>query len=366
MAQAGSEAPLAPPEVLDLDPRTLLLDRLNPRMPDALLADQDAALTYLAKYGALDEIVSSISSSKWIDFEPLIVLAHDDDLNEDNIVIEGNRRLAALLLLGNPQKAKELRVAVPAGSEGFVPTTVRAWVVQTRAQARNFIGFKHINGAYRWDSFAKAKFAADWFKDVPDIAAISKQLGDSHSTVLRLVNGYKVYRQAEDEGLARAPELGEKFAFSHLYVGLTRPGIRTFLGLEGGSGVLPDEPVQAEYRDELRELMGWLYGNDEARPVIKSQNPDLKQLATVLASARATTVLRERRDLRAAFDIVEDKSGLFTRELDRLWTASKAASSLLGHYDGNSDALERAEFASKTVIGLVAAMQTVQKPAEEA
>ncbi|MEZ5284996.1 MAG: hypothetical protein R2712_09350 [Vicinamibacterales bacterium] len=34
----------------------------------------------------------------------------------------------------------------------------------TPEQAREFIGFKHINGPHKWDAIAKARFAANWYR----------------------------------------------------------------------------------------------------------------------------------------------------------------------------------------------------------
>lgn len=346
-------------KVEDIHPLDLKLDRHNPRMPGRLFPDETGALAYLARYGALDEIISSIEASGWIDFEPLIVLRHDDALGESNIVIEGNRRVAALKLLADPDLARELRVSVPDNSRSLVPASARAWVVKSRAEARGFIGFKHINGPYRWDSFAKAKFASDWVRETSDIESVSKQLGDSHSTVLRLVNGYKVYRQAEDEGFTGNIGEGGKFSFSHLYVGLTRPGIRNFVGIESSSELLSDSPVASDKLDNLNELIGWLYGNERARAVIKSQNPDIKWLSAVLEEPRSVAMLRDRQDLRMAYDLIENKSELFSREVDRLWTASKVGLSLIAHYQGDKDLLERVQEAGASVRGLVAAMTEV-------
>ena len=88
-----------------MPPLDLHLDRKNPRIPDTEFEDEDSAIQYLARYGALDELISSIASSGWLDFEPLIVLKRDES-GLENVVIEGNRRLAALKLLADPDLAK--------------------------------------------------------------------------------------------------------------------------------------------------------------------------------------------------------------------------------------------------------------------
>jgi hypothetical protein len=77
---------------------------------------------------------------------------------------------------------------------------VRIRWVDNRAEARAFIGFKHINGPFKWDALAKAKYAAQWLDDGGDISTISRTLGDNHNTVRRLVNGWFVLQQALEDG----------------------------------------------------------------------------------------------------------------------------------------------------------------------
>ena len=109
-----------------------------------------------------------------------------------------------------------------------LPEKIRVKWVNNRTEARAFIGFKHINGPFKWDALAKAKFAAAWFEDGGDVVTISRTLGDNHNTVRRLVNGWYALRQASDDGFDREDRSKARFAFSHLYTALTprlRPGV---------------------------------------------------------------------------------------------------------------------------------------------
>lgn len=123
------------------------------------------------------------------------------------------------------------------------------------------------------------------------------------------------------------------------------------------STLYPENPVPEDKLDNLRELLRWLYGDKDTEAVVKSQNPDIKFLAEVLENDNAIVILRDRADLRAAYDIIEDKSELFATEVDRLWTSARAASALIGHFDGNEEVLERAEVAARTVSRMVKAMR---------
>lgn len=290
-----------------LEPGDLKLDLLNPRVPDESFDDEEAVLEYLLENADVDELIQSISTSGWLDYEPLIVLA------DTNVVLEGNRRLAALRLIEDADLRRRLGVVVAEAS----PARIRVCKVQSRADARDFIGFKHINRPFKWDALAKAKYASEWFKEGGDISQISRRLGDNHNTVSRMVNGWNVLHQSAATGFDRAATTKKAFAFSHLYTALARPTVREYLGLpdDDASGVLPENPVPKNKIQELQLFMSWLYGQKNQPTVIGSQNPDLNKLVDVLGNATARTMLETTRDLRLAYDQVEDKSLHFSRSL---------------------------------------------------
>lgn len=348
-----------------MQPSELRFDLRNPRMPDETFPDEPSTLEYLVENASLDELVDSITSSGWMDYEPMIVLRHDKILNLHNVVIEGNRRLAVLRLLSDPATAKTLRVDIPKEIHASaIPATVRVWLVDDRAEARDFIGFKHINGAFKWDSFAKAKYAAEWLDEEPDVDAVSRRLGDTHNTVVRLVNGYRVLRQSERQGFERERIPG-RFSFSHLYTAMTRPTIRDFIGLQESGALLPENPIPDEKASDLNQLMVWLYGQDDTPPAIRSQNPDLKRLASVLQSPAATAMLVARPNLTAAYETVEDKPARFASELSALLDQSKTVASLIGNYDGDIELLEIAASTLKTVRSIHTSMSEESKDANQ-
>jgi hypothetical protein len=185
----------------NLDPSDLRIDLHNPRMPEHEFESESEAIAHLIQNADIGELIESIGNSGWLDFEPLIVLN-----DGTNTVLEGNRRLAALRILSDEALQRETSMAIPdpLHSEA-IPETVRVRLVASRVEARDFIGFKHINGAFKWDALAKARYAWQWLRDEPDtsVNTVSKRLGDKHRTVSRMVNGYIVLLQAEDIGFNR-------------------------------------------------------------------------------------------------------------------------------------------------------------------
>ena len=221
------------------DPQDLMLDRRNPRFGgDDVAPGKKGEITIIKRLheqADLMELVESIAANGYIDLEPLFVVEE----HGETVVVEGNRRVAAIKLLRDPDLAKEAGITLPGVSPQNLHTLQKVHVIKlgSRDEARQLIGFKHINGTHKWDSYAKARFAAEWYKKEKKKGAtiedIARSLGDRHDTVQRLVQGIFVLDQARDRGLFDPEERfpGRVFFFSHLYTALTRPEYRKFLDL---------------------------------------------------------------------------------------------------------------------------------------
>ena len=338
----------------------LVLDDENPRLigGGGVSTDVDI-IANLYRAEDLEELLQSIAANGYLDIEPLIVLEKGGHL----IVLEGNRRLAAIRLFREPGLADRVsergrvRVAVPATSEQLRNTLdhVSVYRVADREAARSFIGFKHINGAAKWGSYAKAKFAADWYLtgdiSLTDIAA---RIGDKHDTVKRMVNAIYVLEQAENAEVFRVEDRASpRFNFSHLYTALSRAPYMQFLGLESSwSRYDPNpNPVPDNKTEQLGEVLRWLYGSrDEGvNPVVQSQNPDIKYLGEVLASSEGLAVLRLRGSLSEAHTSTQPAGRRFSDALLRARQEVREASNSLRGFDGQDGTLvDIAEDVSET------------------
>ncbi len=350
-------------QFLDFDPN-------NPRLIEqGLKKPTDAQIVQaLADNADLSEIVQSIAANGYIDIEPLIV---QRDKNRF-VVLEGNRRLAAIRVIQNPELARAAGIAVPKITKVVRDSLdeVTVYAVSDPDQARDFIGFKHINGPHKWDAHAKGRFAADWYrkekKNGITLEDIAQRLGDRHDTVVRLVSGIYVLDQAEKEKVFSIDDRypGRKFAFSHLYTALTRPGYRDFLGLpdEWRSEDPKPNPVPKDRVDNLEKVMLWLYGSkaDDIEPVITSQNPHIKQLGAVLQDARARTMLISRNNLGEAHQQLEPKGARFELALlNAKQEAENALSQVIGFDTSDTTLLEAAAELEQTSTVLHATMATM-------
>jgi hypothetical protein len=278
------------------DPATLKLDLSNPRAGDRSFSDEKGVLSYLIRTADIDELVTSIQSAGWIDFEPLIVQC------KTRIVFEGNRRLAALRLISDQATRESVGYRLPAvDGPKPLPASISVRWVSGRDEARSFIAFKHINGPAKWDALAKARYAAEWLAEGEPLEKVSKSIGDTHNTVLRMVNGWRVLRQATAEGFDRSDITARRFNFSHLYTALARPNVHEYLGLQQDlDAELQENPIVKDKVDALADVMGWLFGQAKQgrQHVIKSQNPDLNMLIRILGNAQARTALAATKDLK--------------------------------------------------------------------
>lgn len=299
---------------ISAEPDELLLDTDNPRFGLSRAASQDEALEMLVRNANLKELWDSINSQGWIDFEPLVALSEQFDGKW--VVIEGNRRVAALLTLIAPERLPvTLAKRVPPISKRAQDTinSLDILLVKNRHDADAFIGFKHVNGPASWGSLAKAKFAQSMFqrsietgKD-PEVAllAVQEALGDTNSTsIVRMLMAYKVFEQAISNDFISNDKLEDGITgFSHLYTMMPNPASRLFIGL-GEKAIsaesITSDPVPAEHLENLEYLIGWLFGNTLADKVIKAQGTDRPRLQKVLAQVSARETLIATGDLMKA------------------------------------------------------------------
>jgi hypothetical protein len=95
------------PKIEEFSPDELCFDEKNPRLVEmGYAADVSEEEILKTLWYAMDvrEIVLSIAASGFFSIDPIIV----DKSSGKNIVIEGNRRLAAVRIIRNPEKYRSI------------------------------------------------------------------------------------------------------------------------------------------------------------------------------------------------------------------------------------------------------------------
>jgi hypothetical protein len=354
---ANEAAPGLDPQITPVRPADLHFDMHNFRMAEMEFGSETEVVSHLVEEYDVDELVLSILTAGWLDYEPLIA-------ERNGTVIEGNRRLAALRLIEDENLRKEVGYTLPKIEPVHAsahPETVSVRYSDSREAAYVYIGFKHINGPFKWDALAKAKFAADWVSAGHNLDLVSRTLGDSHNTVLRLINGWNVLQRARAEGFEPADATtSAPFPISHLYTALTRPDVRRYLGIETPTKeVIDPETIKPARVGELLQLMNWLYGQRSKNEpsIIRTQNPDLGTLVRVMAHDAAREELIANRNLDAAAELLTPSHERFEIVLRQAARACEEALVASKDYDGTPTLLDIVNNMGKTILTLRQSMQ---------
>ncbi len=245
---------------------------------------------------AVDELCQSISENGFFPEEPLLAIP-DPETNGDFIIVEGNRRLTAVMLLLDPALRKSIRATdIPEATAEITEQLKKlpVAVYPNKEALWEYFGFRHVNGPKEWDALSKASYVAKIHRQGHSLDEIARKIGDKNHTVKRFFRGYMLLEQAEQQvGFSRRNVDQKRFHFSHLYTAAAYPQIQKFLGITD-VGSLVENPVPEKFLPELKEMMTWLFGDKELEkaPVVQKQNPHLGWLREVVDNRQALSALR--------------------------------------------------------------------------
>ena len=292
--------------------------------------------------------------------EPLLVTEESRKL----VVIEGNRRLAAVKVLLNAKLRAKLRAtALPKLNDTQLDALRKLPIIRVkkREDAWPYIGFKHVNGPQKWRSYPKAQYIA-YVRTTTGtpLAKIATQIGDRHGTVQELYRALMVIEQAESAGVYKREFVKGRLAFSHLTTALQYPNFAKFLDVKD-TVEESDKPVSPKKIKELGEVCRWLWGDkrDDTDRVVASQNPNLRQLEQVLGNTAALSNLRRGHGLAVAYDESKGDDTVFGEALQDAKTALvKAQGRVSTGYSGEQKLLELAKTIAEMADDLVGVMES--------
>jgi ParB-like chromosome segregation protein Spo0J len=286
----------------------LRLDPHNPRLPAALQggSQEDLAIYLELGFEALP-VAESIASHGFFGSEPLIVI--DGDEAGTWTVVEGNRRLTALLGLAdqalrgqfaNPTPWDELAVRTDISLQDQIPVVVLA----DRAAATPIIGFRHISGILQWQPYAQARYIAKLIdEEGMTFGEVAEMVGIDRTRVGNLYRDQAIANQASGMGID-TQHVEE--TFSLLTVAMSTTKLRDHVAAPMGSKMVPgSDPIPSGRESELRELLGWIYGDEHCEPVI-SDSREISRLGNVVAHEIGLRALRSGESLESAAQRVKD------------------------------------------------------------
>lgn len=336
------------PSIEYIPSSNLVFDSENPRMVEFGVNQysEERLINLLWKEMAVEELVMSILALGFFDHEPLYVMHRSDG---KLIVLEGNRRLAAIRSILNPaivrgERMKKFEGRITPEIRNKLENEIPVIVLGGRQDAWRLLGFKHVNGPAKWGSYAKAKYIVDIHRNFHiSLEQIAEQIGDTNKTVNKLYQGFMVIEQAERFVEFSMDDIKTpRLYYSHLYTALGYEKFRTYLGITEGSDI--NAPVPAEKYRSLQEVMDWIYGSKKrgVEPLIRTQNPDLKRFVGVLDNEQSIAALRMGRSLEVACDLSIEASVALQEYMVEAKIALEKLSSKLSGYDGNEGLLKQA------------------------
>jgi hypothetical protein len=332
---------------------SLLLDPYNPRLPESLRGGDQADLAVVLEMGFdAFAVAQSIADNGYFAAEPLIAIPAEQDGRY--VVVEGNRRLTALLGLTHPEIRQEFAdparwegVASKAAisPDGIVPIVVH----EDRAATHVEVSRAHVVGKLAWRPYMQARFIAARVAEGRSIAEVAELIGITKSKAADLYRDQAIVAQAEKAGL----NTGEvEKAFSVLTVAMSNTKLRDHINAPLGSRLEPGtDPVPEGKIGELKELISWVFGDEDAEPII-TDSRQMSALGNVVASEVGLSALRAGKSLDEAKQQVQS-AGMDPRErLIRRMTAATSALSAAGD--------DLAEYASDAqVVGLLSDLEAV-------
>ncbi len=299
------------PKIKYARPDELRLDPKNPRLGrDNTSRDlsQDQVLKLMENW-TLDELAVSFIESGFWPQEAVVVVKEKLRKEECLVVVEGNRRLAALLYLlkakaGTSTSEKWKGIAASATAKDMDRLKEIPYVkADTREDVASYIGFRHVTGIKEWDPAEKAEYIAKLIDEKKmSYEDVRRKIGSKTPTVRQNYISYRLLLQMEDLPDDISLEHVEE-KFSVLFLSLRSSGTQTFLDIDiNASPATAKHPVPKKKLDNLKSFALWLFGNEQKEPLV-TDSRSVDRFGKILASDDAVDYLRrtERPSLETAY-----------------------------------------------------------------
>lgn len=252
----------------------LFLDPINPRLGrdhTGRDVEQEKILDLMQDWN-LDELAISFLESGFWPQEAVLVV--EEKLYGRNclVVVEGNRRIAALIMLRNAINGKILSKKwtqlvdgkkVPNGLFEEIPYIL----VDSRKDVIAFLGFRHVTGIEEWRPAEKAEYIARMIDEEGlTYEKVMRKIGSKTSTVRQNYISYRLLLQMEERNDISIENIEQKF--SVLFLSLRTLGVQLYLSINiTASPAKAKKPVPARRLKALTNYARWLFGDNKTPPL---------------------------------------------------------------------------------------------------
>lgn len=287
----------------------LRLDAQNPRLGREVTRkkpDQAAILDYMLDW-SLDELAVSFIDSGYWPHEPMIVVKE----RGENVVVEGNRRLAALMLLKlakeeSPKNKKWADAVKGRRIKDGLFDKIPVIFADSRDDIASFLGFRHVTGIKEWHPAEKAEFIAKLIENQGlSYEEVRRRIGSQVPTVRQNYIAYRMLLQMENVEDLDVVQVEERF--SVLYLSLRTAGVQKYLKID----MLADprgavRPIPKSHLKNLKNFARWLFGDDNNTPMV-TDSRQIDTFGQILESREAVKYLERNKEPR--FEVAHNLAG---------------------------------------------------------
>jgi len=313
------------PKILTATLDQLFLDSRNPRLGrhniDKKLG-QEAILQFIMNNWALEELAVSFLESGYWPQEALIVVDEDVPGKKGlvHVVVEGNRRLAALIMIKRAHTketgvhARWMDIVRGYKADAFNRLVDMPYILQSsRKSVRSYLGYRHVTGIKEWNPAEKAEYIAQLIEEEKlTYDQVRKRIGSKLPTVRQNYISYRLLLQMENS--ERTIDVGKvEERFSVLYLSLRTKGVQTYLDIDiEADPKTAKKPVPAAKLQQLANFAKWLFGTEDLEPII----PDSRQVdefGRILEQSAAVDYLE--RNEKPSFAVARRMAGVAESEV---------------------------------------------------
>ena len=351
-----------------IDLKDLRLDANNPRFAEHTsdAGTQRDIVNIIVRQFGVDDVLSSIAVSGYFSAEPLVCKPGKEG---EYVVVEGNRRLVAMLLLSDHSDARDHRIRIQKfreihrqhGEPAFSPAPAVIFEDDDSQKALlSYLGVRHIVSTKPWDSFAKAAWVATALRESHlNLDDIAEMIGDSRQTVKKLLSGYHFIKQLEESGefspdnsTRKGRGSNTKYPFSWIYTILGNPVAKKFVSLS--EEPTNHKPVPEEYLRNAGLMVRAMFGdNSEGLNPAIDDSRQLTDLAKILANPTKVAYLRQGKSVEEILRLTQPIEELLGSALVEILNGLRAVTARLDEDD----------LATETASELHGSTQSIKKQA---
>ena len=251
------------------------LDAKNPRLgrfQSNRNLSQEEVLDLMRNW-VLDELAGSYLENGFWQHEALLVVKEELCGKERLVVVEGNRRLAALIYLrrainGNPISKKWGLLVENREVPGELFDRVPYIQVETRETIESFRGFRHTSGIKQWYPLEKTRYIGRLIDEQSmTYKEVALKIGYHTSTVRHHYIAYRLVLQMEDSLEDFSFEYADN-QFNVLYHSLHNGTIQEYLNIDSFADPHEAQTLVPKKRlDALAHFARWLFGTQQQPPI---------------------------------------------------------------------------------------------------